>query len=97
MDENAIIYEFEELPDFSSMELEPWGMPKDWGFVVMGTSLKHRGIPDRSHVIMFREIVDDEVVEHVYPIPRTVKFLMRHDNLQGYKEAKQQIRSALGI
>ena len=92
--DDEVVHEFDELPDFSTMEVEEWGWPKNWGICTIGSSLRDQGIRDYSKLISHHEINDDEsITTHYYKIPPNVKFLMSNMHKEGGNKVRESLRA----
>ena len=97
MSDSMVVHDFSELPDLEKMDLEPWGWPKNWGLCIVGTALVSMGVPDGTSCVKFSEVKGEDVIEHFYPIPKNVGFLMRREKLLGRREAQSDMRAALDL
>lgn len=87
--EETRIKDLSELPDLRTMKLEPWGLPKNWGYCRGGQHLR-----DDQWAIKY---VHDDLSEDLYPLPDWVTHLIRDREQDARQSLQQQLRNLLSI
>ena len=83
------IKDLSELPNLSEMELEDWGLPKNWSF-----SLGRYGFERDQWVITFTH---DDLSQDVYPLPLFVTALVNMNKEWATEAVQNEIKQALGL
>lgn len=83
------IKDLSELPDLSSMKIEEYGLPKNWGF-----SRGHKGFEYNQWAITYTH---EDLSQDVYPLPLFVSVLVDWNRKWEREEMQRDLRNLFGV